>query len=351
MEEKTIIRSKPYTSGMTILIFALIGIVLALIVFIGFYAPDYSAKKEEYNELRKTYDDAVEFYETAEEMNEKGMELSTLEERALFYNTAKEYALSRLQFSDHRDIMENYDSANEYASRSFGLALGVALPLALGFTFLGLIIFLILRNLQITVTDRRVHAHTGWWRDSSIPLYAVSSVSKLPWMGLMVGSSSCKIVLLGVRNQKDIYNELNNLLMQTSPVPAYSSAPMASSAPASSAPASSASTPAASAPANQTPASAPNPSRTSVPAEAPINLPPQVAMQAAVQAAVQSASAPPAPPLPTPPHAPVPSASGGTSVGKCTACGKANVPVTVITVTIAGRPRTRYLCEECAAKR
>lgn len=351
MEEKIIIRSKPYASVSTVLIFAAIGIALALIVFMSLYAPDYSAKKEEYNELKKTYDDAVEFYETAEEMQENGMELSYSQEHALNYNSAKEYALSWFYF-DQREIMENYDSANEYASQSFGLAFGIALPVVFGFTLLGLIIYLVLRNLQITVTDKRVYAHTSWWRDSSIPLYAISAVCKLPWRGLMVGSSSCKIVLLGVRNQNSIYTELNNLLMQTSPLPVYGAPATATASVATPTSAPDAPKP-TSAPVSKTvptPTSAPDPSRTSIPAESPNNLPPQIAMQAAVQSAVQSASAPSAPSLPTPPAPPTPGPDGS-SIGKCTSCGKTNVPVTTITVTIAGRARTRHLCDECAAKR
>lgn len=255
-----------------------------------------------------------------------------------------------------------------------------ALPVAGALTLLGLLLYLVVRTMEITVTHRRVYAHTGWKRDSSIPLSAISSVGKLPFGGLVVGSSSCKIRLYGLRDQQSIYDSLNELLMQTAPVDAdtvalASTAPSHSDASGGSAPVSHAPTP-ASAPALGRPASAsPVLTRISIPPESPNGLPEQIAMQVMVQGAVQSANAPAAPELPvpgshrtsptssdsspsashrtasTPPTRNPAVANGTVQIGQCTACGKSNIPVTVETVTIAGRTRVRYLCEDCAVNR
>ena len=350
MEEKIIIRSTPFVTLKTLLIFVIVGALLGIMVASLFSAGERADRLSEAEPIFEQYESLIETYKDAKKKEQRGEELDYYEETILSYSTASKYAISRFYFDYERNILEEYASPEDYASAGAAPYIAVGIGLAFTISFFGLIYYLLLRSLQVTVTDKRVYGHTGWFRDISIPLYAVTGVSTLPFRGFIVGSASVKIPLFWVRNYKAMYKTLNELLMNA-PVPSVAPtapiAPVAPIAPAASAP----TAPAATAPT----------ARTSIAPEAPNNLPPQVAMQAAVQSAVQ-ASNNPAPELPTPgkPTAPSPAASpaaspavttGGTQIGKCTICGKANVPVTTVSVNVAGRVRVRHFCDECNAKR
>lgn len=355
MEEKIIIRSTPFVTLKTLLIFVIVGALLGIMVASLFSAGERADRLAEAEPIFEQYESHIETYKNAKKKEQRGEELDYYEETILSYSTASKYAISRFYFDYERNILEDYASPEDYASAGAAPYIAVGIGLAFTISFFGLIYYLLLRSLQVTVTDKRVYGHTGWFRDISIPLYAVTSVSTLPFRGFIVGSASVKIPLFWVRNYKAMYKTLNELLMNApvaSVAPTAPIAPVAPIAPAAPAPAA----PAAPAPAATAPTA-----RTSIAPEAPNNLPPQVAMQAAVQSAVQ-ASNNPAPELPTPgkPTAPAPAASpaaspavttGGTQIGKCTICGKANVPVTTVSVNVAGRVRVRHFCDECNAKR
>lgn len=358
MDEKIIIRSKPLATLKTLLVFILIGIALGILLGVTCSFAEYTARLDEAEPVFRKYETDLQFYKEASKKAERGEALSSSETNALEFDTAKEYALSECFHSYDRQMIREYHSAEDYAWANLILYIGLGAGLAIILSIAGLIYYLTLRHRHITVTDKRVFAHLGWCRDISIPLYAVRSASTLPWKGIVAGSSSAKIILFWVPNYKAIYQALNVLLLNTSAAISTASAAIDASAPTV-APATVPAAPSAAVPA-PVPASS-SAIRTSLPPEAPGTLPPQIAMQAAAHAAASAAAtASKAPELPTPgssrttptaPAATPATVTGGTQIGKCTLCGKTNVPVTTVSVNVAGRVRVRHFCDECNAKR
>ena len=82
-------------------------------------------------------------------------------------------------------------------------------------TLIGGLIYLGLHSYDLTVTDKRVFGRVAWGKRVDLPVDSVSAISSVSlWKGISVSTSSGKIKFLLMKNANEIYNILNNLLIE-----------------------------------------------------------------------------------------------------------------------------------------
>ena len=80
---------------------------------------------------------------------------------------------------------------------------------------LWVIICIINLSYDLTVTDKRIYAKALWIKHISLPLDLLSATSSLNLFGgISVSTASGRIVFLFISNAIDIYNTINNLLIE-----------------------------------------------------------------------------------------------------------------------------------------
>ncbi len=78
----------------------------------------------------------------------------------------------------------------------------------------GLIIYVALSKVSITVTDKRVYGTATWGKRVDLPFDSISAVSTSAFKGIAVATSSGAIKFKGIENFADIHKEISKLLMR-----------------------------------------------------------------------------------------------------------------------------------------
>ena len=87
-------------------------------------------------------------------------------------------------------------------------------PFAL-FVFIGLLAYLRLRSYELTVTNKRIYGKVAWGKRVDLPLDSISSTGTSRFLnGVAVATSSGRIVFRLVKNRNEIYQTINNLLIE-----------------------------------------------------------------------------------------------------------------------------------------
>lgn len=78
----------------------------------------------------------------------------------------------------------------------------------------GGIFCLILKSMEIVVTDKRVYGKTYFGKTVDLPLDSVSAVGSKWFKGIAVATSSGKISFLLIKNAREIHEEIRKLLIE-----------------------------------------------------------------------------------------------------------------------------------------
>ena len=91
----------------------------------------------------------------------------------------------------------------------------VSLVIDLGLIFLivGIILYISLAKVAITVTDKRVFGTATWGRRVDLPLDSISAVSTSAFKGVAVATSSGTINFKAIENYKEIHETVGGLLI------------------------------------------------------------------------------------------------------------------------------------------
>ncbi len=83
------------------------------------------------------------------------------------------------------------------------------------FPLIGGLIYLWLRSYELTVTDKRIYGKVAWGRRVDLPVDSVSATATTSVLkGVSVATSSGRISFLVMKNAKEIYEVINNLLLE-----------------------------------------------------------------------------------------------------------------------------------------
>lgn len=89
----------------------------------------------------------------------------------------------------------------------------ILIPVA-SFALIGLLIFLWLRSYELTITDKRVYGKVAFGKRVDLPVDSVSATATIGlFKGVSVSTSSGKISFLAIKNANEIYDVINNLLV------------------------------------------------------------------------------------------------------------------------------------------
>ena len=87
------------------------------------------------------------------------------------------------------------------------------IPIA-SLTLIGGLIYLWLRSYELTITDKRVYGKVAFGKRVDLPVDSVSATATIGlFKGVSVSTSSGKISFLAIKNANEIYEVINNLLV------------------------------------------------------------------------------------------------------------------------------------------
>lgn len=81
-------------------------------------------------------------------------------------------------------------------------------------TVIGFLLYLWLRSYELTITDKRVYGKVAFGKRVDLPVDSVSATSTISlFKGVSVSTSSGKISFLAIKNANEVYEIINNLLV------------------------------------------------------------------------------------------------------------------------------------------
>ena len=81
-------------------------------------------------------------------------------------------------------------------------------------TVIGFLLYLWLRSYELTITDKRVYGKVAFGKRVDLPVDSVSATSTISlFKGVSVSTSSGKIIFLAIKNANEVYEVINNLLV------------------------------------------------------------------------------------------------------------------------------------------
>lgn len=94
------------------------------------------------------------------------------------------------------------------------ISMFILIPVAI-ISIILLIDYLIIRNTELIVTDKRVYGRSLWGKRVDLPLDSISAVGTTIaiFKGISISTSSGKILFLGIDNISDIHKEISKLLI------------------------------------------------------------------------------------------------------------------------------------------
>lgn len=101
----------------------------------------------------------------------------------------------------------------DYATYGFGIETFFSWG-GLAFIICGIVMFILGKNCEMKVTDKRINGKALFGNEVDIPIDSVSAVSKIKiFNGISVSSSSGLIKFLYLANINDLYKEISNLIL------------------------------------------------------------------------------------------------------------------------------------------
>lgn len=224
MEEKVLIKSEKYNVKKVFKIIFFIGLAMTIILFIcksfnfmSGYSKDYNEHEHHYGCLDIHYKDEMwdRCYGYLEDNDldygENGYFISEYLNEFVWCNGENTHTLSKF------DCPKYYSNAFAYSIHKWSIYFDwyyylipiVALAAVL------VLLYLWLRSYELTVTDKRVFGKVAFGRRVDLPIDSVSAISSISLLkGVSVSTSSGRISFLFIKNTKQIYDVINNLLIE-----------------------------------------------------------------------------------------------------------------------------------------
>lgn len=119
-------------------------------------------------------------------------------------------------------VLLTYSSAEAYALANFNIILYlppmVFETIVLGYPIcllIALFVFLRLKSYELTVTDKRIYGRVAWGKRVDLPQDSISALSTVSMLkGIAASTSSGAIKFLLIKNADEIYEIMNNLLIE-----------------------------------------------------------------------------------------------------------------------------------------
>lgn len=180
MEEKVLIKSKKYNVKKLFKILSLIGLGITIVMFVCFFVVPVINLIIDYNK----WQDGVLSFGT-------GFIQPESFDNALSFAMANEW--------------------NDFIRWYWWKCL---IPIV-SLTLIGGLIYLWLRSYELTITDKRVYGKVAFGKRVDLPVDSVSATSTISlFKGVSVSTSSGRISFLTIKNAKEIYDVINNLLVE-----------------------------------------------------------------------------------------------------------------------------------------
>ena len=114
-----------------------------------------------------------------------------------------------------RDIIDNPNKLSHVLSDAFEYGWHLIIIPVVAFTVIPGLIYLWLRSYELTVTDKRIYGKVAWGKRVDLPVDSVSATATIRILkGISVSTSSGRISFLLIKNAADIYDIMNNLLIE-----------------------------------------------------------------------------------------------------------------------------------------
>lgn len=185
MNEEILIKSEKYNLKKAAVILSLIFIIAPIVLFATLVAVDYARFEQDY----------MDYYEAG------------IFDYIWDYASADDYARAKLEYCHNRPDPPNdiYSAVHKWHCLWLVIS-GIIIVSA---------VYLWLRHYELTVTNKRIYGTVIFGKRVDIPKDSISAVSMNGFLkGVSVASSSGKIGFLLIKNASDIYDVINNMLME-----------------------------------------------------------------------------------------------------------------------------------------
>ena len=184
MEEKVLIKSERYNVKKFFIIMVIIGAVLSTVMFSWYMFDEMDS-----------YDYYYESYLSHQEYDNCDP-----------YGFGKCYGCEKIENNPTKFGFALAEVFDYYFI--FCLIPITALALIGGLIYLGL------RSYELTVTDKRIYGKIAWGKRVDLPVDSVSATATLGSKGISVSTSSGRIRFRTIKNANEIYEVVNNLLIE-----------------------------------------------------------------------------------------------------------------------------------------
>lgn len=188
MEEKIIVKSTQYSVKKLFVVLLIFGAILSGLLYLS-CAIKYAERYDKFYETSLRHTDHGERSCSRGDYHGQCYECKTVAEK------------SKLAY-----IIEEVDFFGFRSNYAF-----IPLTAAL---IIGGIAYLCWRSYELTVTDKRVYGRTAWGKRVDLPVDSISAISTASLLrGVTVATSSGKISFLMIKNAREIYSSLNELII------------------------------------------------------------------------------------------------------------------------------------------
>ena len=199
--ENELIRSVNYNIKRVCQVVIIIATVISVINIIGGLYSNYQVAQSEYNavleEIEKEEEEEDSYYYVIIDCKCDLSSKTTMNQFIAVHPDAISYMQCH---SDYWSLFDEYDFMNALFPHII--------------TIVAVLIYKWLSAYSLTVTDKRVYGKTSFGKRVDLPFDSISSVGTSFMKGLSVGTSSGKICFKLIKNQKDIYDIINENLFE-----------------------------------------------------------------------------------------------------------------------------------------
>lgn len=187
MEEKVLIKSKPVAFAK----FLFIGLaVLILLTFLIQFISPYIQYA------------TCDTYGGARDMSDCGDV-----PHSRWNETTKEYW-------EKCDTHAKYETGLNFATAEFKESFPITGGISVGLFIIAVLLFVWLRNIEMTVTDKRVYGRAAFGKRVDLPMDSIAAFASMWPKGISVASSSGRIGFLMLQNRDEIYKCVSDLMIE-----------------------------------------------------------------------------------------------------------------------------------------
>ena len=183
MNEKVLIKSECYNVKKLLIALIILGVIFALIIVIG----EMIERSNEYDYARSKWE--------------------LHQERGYCYKKGDSDQCWYCRYPSKK-VTYLFDFLDYFYLWIFSL------PIFASFTIIGVLIYFALRSYELVVTDKRVYGRVAWGKQVDLPADSITATATLKlFRGIAVSTASGRIKFLLIKNAKEIYKVLNELII------------------------------------------------------------------------------------------------------------------------------------------